>query len=190
MHLCFSKLEQLERLRSEIPPYAPWLPKLVIHIRSQFKTNFETFQETLHVTHHLKMLDKMYKYVKDPTRTVVPIERTRDVGRTDRQTDWVMHICFSKLEQLERLRSEIPPYAPWLPILVIHIRSQFKTNFETFQETLHVTHHLKMLDKMYKYEKDPTRTVVATERTRDVGRTDRQTDRRTDGLKPIYPPTT
>ena len=32
-----------------------------------------------------------------------------------------------KLEQLERLRSEIPPAAPWLPILVIHIRSQVKT---------------------------------------------------------------
>ena len=28
-----------------------------------------------------------------------------------------------KLEQLERLRSEKPPAAPWLPILVIHIRS-------------------------------------------------------------------
>ena len=32
-----------------------------------------------------------------------------------------------KLEQLERLRSEIPPAAPWLPILVIHYRSQVKT---------------------------------------------------------------
>ena len=32
-----------------------------------------------------------------------------------------------KLAQLERLRSEIPPAAPWLPILVIHIRSQVKT---------------------------------------------------------------
>ena len=31
-----------------------------------------------------------------------------------------------KLEQLERLRSEIPPTAPWLLILVIHIRSQIK----------------------------------------------------------------
>ena len=32
-----------------------------------------------------------------------------------------------ELEQRERLRSEIPPAAPWLPILVIHIRSQVKT---------------------------------------------------------------
>ena len=31
-----------------------------------------------------------------------------------------------KLEQLEHLRSQIPPAAPWLPILVIHIRSQVK----------------------------------------------------------------
>ena len=32
-----------------------------------------------------------------------------------------------KQEQLERLRSEIPPADPWLPILVIHIISQVKT---------------------------------------------------------------
>ena len=42
------------------------------------------------------------------------------------------------------------------------------------QETLHATHLLKLLDKMYKYEMNPTRTVGATERTRDVGRTDRR----------------
>ena len=34
---------------------------------------------------------------------------------------------------------------------------------------------------MYKYEMDPTKTVGATERTRDAGRTDGQTDRRMDG---------
>ena len=39
-------------------------------------------------------------------------------------------------------------------------------------ERLHATHLLKMLDKIYKYEMDPTRTVGATERTRDVGQTD------------------
>ena len=33
----------------------------------------------------------------------------------------------NELEQLERLRSEIPPAASWLPILVIHMRSQAKT---------------------------------------------------------------
>ena len=99
-----------------------------------------------------------------------------------------------KLEQLDRLRSEIPPAAPWLPILVIHIRSQVKTkqsqsykfwkisknsNFEILQATLHTTHLLKLFDKTYKYEKDPTRTVGATERMQD-GWTDRRTDRRTE----------
>ena len=59
------------------------------------------------------------------------------------------------------------PAAPWLPTLVIHIR-----NFEILQETLQVTHPLKLLDKMYKYEMDPTRTVGATEWTRDAGQTD------------------
>ena len=69
-------------------------------------------------------------------------------------------ICL-KIE-LERLRSEIPPAAPWLPILVIHIRSQVKTrqsqsykfkkiaknsNFKILLELLHATHP-KLLDKM------------------------------------------
>ena len=91
-----------------------------------------------------------------------------------------------KLEQLERLPSEIPPASPWLPPLGIHIRSQVKTrqsqsykfkkiaknsNFAILQETLHATHLLVLLDKMCKYEMDPTRTVGATERTLDAGRT-------------------
>ena len=107
-----------------------------------------------------------------------------------------------ELEQPERLRSEIPPAAPWLPILVIHIRPQVKTrqsqsykfkknaknsNFEILQEPLHATHLLKLFDKMYKYEMDPTRTIGATERTRDTWRTqdgcgtDGRTDEQTDG---------
>ena len=44
---------------------------------------------------------------------------------------------------------------------------------------------------MYKYEMDPTRTVGATERTRDVGGTDGQADGRTVGRSEInIPPTT
>ena len=54
------------------------------------------------------------------------------------------------------------------------------------QETSHTTHLLKLFDKMYKYEINPTRTEGATERTWDAGRM----DGRTDGVKPIYPPTT
>ena len=94
-----------------------------------------------------------------------------------------------KLEQLKCLHSEISPAAPWLPILVIHIKSQVKTrqsqsykfpkisknsNFEILQETLHATHLLKLLDKMHKYEMDPTRTVGTTELTPDAGQMDRQ----------------
>ena len=39
-----------------------------------------------------------------------------------------------------------------------------------------MTHILKLLDKMYKYEMDPTRTVGATEWTRDAGQKDGRTD--------------
>ena len=48
-------------------------------------------------------------------------------------------------------------------------------------ETVHAIHLLKLLDKMCKYEMDPTRTVGVTEQTRDAGWTDGRTDRRTDG---------
>ena len=52
----------------------------------------------------------------------------------------------------------------------------FAKNFEILQETLHVTHLMKLLEKMYKYEMDPTRTVGATEQTWDAGRKDGRTD--------------
>ena len=45
-------------------------------------------QQTLHATHLLKLLDKMYKYEMDPTKTVGATERTRDTGRTDGRTEW------------------------------------------------------------------------------------------------------
>ena len=38
-------------------------------------------------------------------------------------------------------------------------------NLEILQETLQMTHLPKLLDKMCKYEMDPTRTVGATGRT-------------------------
>ena len=84
-----------------------------------------------------------------------------------------------------------PPAVPWLPILVIHIRFQVKTrqsykfekiaqnsNLEILQGTLHARHLLKLLDKMYKYKMDPTRTVRTTERTMDARQT--QTDGQTE----------
>ena len=114
-----------------------------------------------------------------------------------------------KLEQLECLRSEIPPPPHDYPyaLLVIHIRSQVKSKqsqsykfkkkrpkIQILQQTLHATYLVKLIDKMCKYEMDPTKTVGATEWTQDAartdGRTDGQTDRWMDGVKPIYPPTT
>ena len=55
--------------------------------------------------------------------------------------------------------------------------------FQILPETFHATHFLKLLDKMYKYEMDPTGTVDAIEWTRDAGRMDGLMD----GVKPIYP---
>ena len=46
-------------------------------------------------------------------------------------------------------------------------------------------HVPKLLDKMYKYEMDPTRTVGATEQTRDAGRTDGLTDGRSETNIPL-----
>ena len=43
-------------------------------------------QDSLHATHLLKLLDDIYKYEMDPTRTVGAIERAWD-GRTNGQTD-------------------------------------------------------------------------------------------------------
>ena len=50
------------------------------------------------------------------------------------------------------------------------------------KKTLQTTHLLKLLDKMHKYEMDPTRIIWPTERTQDVGRTDGQRDGQTDVL--------
>ena len=98
------QLEQLEHLHSEIPPAAPWLITHTSdshHIPSQNKTksklhikkigknrNLVILQETLHTTHLLKLLGKMYKYEMDPTRTVGATEQICDVGRMDGRTEW------------------------------------------------------------------------------------------------------
>ena len=130
-------------------------------------------------------------------KTIFPRYGDSHIKERRSQDRLIFNMCIPilvKLEQLERLRSEIPPAAPWLPILVIHIRSQEtrqsqscefwkiakNSNLSILQETLHMTHLLKLLDKMCKYEMDPTRTVGATERTQDAGRTDGQTDGRSE----------
>ena len=81
---------------------------------------------------------------------------------------------------------------------MIQIRSQVKTrqsqsykfkkiaktlNFDISQETLHATHLRKLLDKMYEYEMDPTRTVGATERTWDGGMEGRRDGRMEGGME-------
>ena len=58
------------------------------------------------------------------------------------------------------------------------------TNFKILQK-LHVTHPLKLLNKMYEYDMDPNKTLGATKRTRDSGRTDGQTDRRSETVYPL-----
>ena len=105
-------------------------------------------------------------------------------------------IQLEQLEQLERLRSEDTPAASWLPILLSHIGSQVKwrqsqsykfkefaktSTFKILKQTLHATHLLKLLDKICKYEMDPTSIVEDTERTRFCPQTERRTDGRTDG---------
>ena len=62
----------------------------------------------------------------------------------------------------------------------LQILKELPKIFKILLETLHATHLLKLLDKMYKYEMDPTRTVGATELMwMQDGWTDRQTDGRT-----------
>ena len=47
--------------------------------------------------------------------------------------------------KLERLRSEIPSAAPWLPILVIDIRSQVKTRQSQSYKFKEIAKNLKFV---------------------------------------------
>ena len=74
--------------------------------------------------------------------------------------------------------------ASWLPVLLSRIGSQVKvTNLKNLPklqffliliQPLHGTHLLKLLDKMCKYEMDPTSIVEDTKRTRFCPQTDGQ----------------
>ena len=110
-----------------------------------------------------------------------------------------------RLEQLERLRSEDTPRRlmitpPGLPIPLSHIGSQVKrrqsqshkfkkfakiSNFWILKRALHAT-HLKLLDKMCKYEMDPMSIVEDIERTRFCPQTDRRTDGQGDTSIPPF----
>ena len=125
----------------------------------------------------------------------------RKYGQTDRETAQVTTIPsglngLKELEQLECLRSEIPPAVS--DSNQIPSQNKTKSNYKLkkiakikimklCQKTLHATHLLKLLDKMYKYEMDPTRTVGATEQTRDVGWMDWQKDIRSETNIPPPP---
>ena len=91
-----------------------------------------------------------------------------------------------QLKQLERLHSDDTPAASWLPILLSHIGSQVKrrqSQSYTFKEfvkiyieiNIYMTHLLKLLDMMCKYEMDPTSIVENTEQTRFCPQMDRRT---------------
>ena len=54
-------------------------------------------------------------------------------------------------------------------------------NFGILQKSLHATHLLKLLNKMWNYEMDPASIVEVTERTWFCPQTDGQTARGTDG---------
>ena len=102
-----------------------------------------------------------------------------------------------KLEQLERLRSEDTPRHPMIThtsdshqipkskqdkVNVTNLKKLQKIQiFKISHKTLDATHLLKLIDKIYNYEMDPTRTVGSTEGTRDAGRMDGRTDGQTDG---------
>ena len=135
------KLEQLERLRSEIPPTAPWLPILVVHIRSQVKTRQIQILKNCQKIKFWNFArnftrDKMYKYEMDPTRTVGTTERTQD-GRTDWNQYTPQQLrCVVGITRTIRT----PAFwdtASWLRILVIHIRSQVKTRQRWTDEQTH-----------------------------------------------------
>ena len=97
-----------------------------------------------------------------------------------------------RLEQLEHLHSEDTPSCPMIThpyYWAVHIGSKVKTSqshkFREFAKTsnfwilkiktpLHMTHLLKFLDKVCKYEMDPVSIVEDTERTRFCPQTDRR----------------
>ena len=87
-----------------------WLPMSLSHIGSEVKrrqsqsykfknftkiSNFWILKRALHVTHLLKLLDKMCKYEMDPMSIVEDTERTRFCPQTDRRTRWYQYIPLS-----------------------------------------------------------------------------------------------
>ena len=63
-------------------------------------SNFLVLKQTLHATHLLKLLDKMFKYEMDPTSIVEDTERKRFCPQTDRRTKWNQYTPLSTLLKL------------------------------------------------------------------------------------------
>ena len=95
------ELEQLECLRSEDTPRRPMITHTTescwIKRRQSQSYKFQEFAkisifliltETLHVTHLLKLLDKMCKYEMDPTSILEDTEWTWFFPQKDRRTRW------------------------------------------------------------------------------------------------------
>ena len=140
-------------------------------------------------------MDIMHKF--SSSRFLTIHESSLDAGTLTETTYWfkiTYRIHWILLEQLERLCSEDMPRRLMTnqTIESYLIPSQKKTNSWILKQALHVTHLLKILDRMSKYEMDPTSIVEDTEWTRFCPRidrrTDRQMDRKTNKLKPVYPP--
>ena len=156
------------------PPAASWLPIVLSHIGSQVKrrqsqsykfkefakiSNFLILKQTLHVTHLLKLLDKMCKYQMDSTSIVEDTGRTRLCPQTDRRTRWNQYTPFQlrwsgrynyrnvnywfnfnlqqqKLEELERLSVlRIPPLPHYYPNYWVILDPKWKqdSKFQNFE---------------------------------------------------------
>ena len=114
------------------------------------------------------------------------------------------YICNLKTTRTARMPAfwGYPPLPHnYLPILVIHIRSQVKTrqsqgykikefakisNLWIMIIVVYLTQLLKLLDKIRKYKMDPASIVEDTEQTQFCPQTDRQTDRQMDKVKSVY----
>ena len=101
-----------------------WVTDTKWHLMASWNfVNIGSTNGLSHVQHQTRTLDWIgLDLFNDDTRPSGHISHPTQVN--------VSQSCFyslNKLEQLEHLLSEILPAAPWLPILVIHIRSQVKT---------------------------------------------------------------
>ena len=101
----------------QIPSQNKTKSKLQIKKKSP-KIKFWNFARNFtYATHLLKLLEKMYKYEMDPTRTVGATERTwvRD-GRTDGRTEWnqyiPQHLCCAGDSYLFIIDSEVVSCRP------------------------------------------------------------------------------